>query len=144
MILCLEILSLHSRDIVIIGFLGKTGNWIVSTGNGIILTFQWDSHFPIDDFRLWNFVNSSFLARDIVIISFLGKTGNRIVSTGNGIILTLWWVSHFPVDDSRLWNFVSSSFLARDIVIISLLFLSLLGKTGNRIAKTGNGIILTF
>ena len=59
--------------------LGKTGNRIVQTGNGIIMTFYLVRHFQVDDFRLLNFVSSSFLARDIVIIRFLGKTGNRIV-----------------------------------------------------------------
>ena len=39
---------------------------------------------PVDDFRLWNFVNNSFLAIDIVEIGLLGKTGNRIVYRGNG------------------------------------------------------------
>jgi len=42
-------------------------------------------------------------------------------------------------DDITLWNYVKSSFLARDIVITRFL-----GKTGNRIVQTGNGIILTF
>ena len=60
-------------------FLGKTGNRIVQTGNGIIMTFYLVRHFQVDDFRLLNFVSSSFLARDIVIIRFLGKTENRIV-----------------------------------------------------------------
>ena len=60
-------------------FLGKTGNRIVQTGNGIIMTFYLVRHFQVDDFRLLNFVSSSFLARDIVIIRFLAKTGNRIV-----------------------------------------------------------------
>ena len=60
-------------------FLGKTGNRIVQTGNGIIMTFYLVRHFQVDDFRLLNFVSSSFLARDIVIIRFLGKTGKRIV-----------------------------------------------------------------
>ena len=60
---------------------------IFGTGNGIILTFWSDGHFPVDDFRLWNFVNSLFLATDTVEIGLLGKTGNRIVYTWNGIIL---------------------------------------------------------
>ena len=38
---------------------------LLGTGNGIIWTFWSDGHFPVDDFRLWNFVKSSFLARDI-------------------------------------------------------------------------------
>ena len=38
---------------------------LFETGNGIILTFWSDGHFPVDGFRLWNFVKSSFLARDI-------------------------------------------------------------------------------
>ena len=59
---------------------------VFETGNGIILTIEWDSHFPVDDFRLWNFVKSSFLALDIVKIILPSKTGNRIVKTGNGII----------------------------------------------------------
>ena len=45
------------------------------------------NQFPVGDFRLWNFVNSFFLALDIVEIGLLGKTGNRIVYTRNGIIL---------------------------------------------------------
>ena len=57
---------------MIIVFLGQTGNRIIKTGNGIILTFHGDGHFPVDGFRLWNFVNSPFLARDIVIIGFHG------------------------------------------------------------------------
>ena len=57
-------------DIVITRFLGKTGNRIVQTGNGIILTFYLVRHFQVDDFRLLNFVKSSFLGRDIVIIMF--------------------------------------------------------------------------
>ena len=44
---------------------------LFETGNGIILAFWSDGHFPVDDFRLWNFVKSSFLARDIVIIGLL-------------------------------------------------------------------------
>ena len=52
-----------------------------------LLTFLSNSHFSVDDFRLWNFVNNSFLAIDIVEIGLLGKTGNRIVYTGNGIIV---------------------------------------------------------
>ena len=52
---------------------------LFETGNGIILTFWADSHFPVDDFRLWNFVNSSILALDIVEIGLPGKTGNGIV-----------------------------------------------------------------
>ena len=44
---------------------------IIETRNGIILTFWSDGHFPVDDFRLWNFVKISILARGIVIISFL-------------------------------------------------------------------------
>ena len=71
--------SFLTRDIVMTRFLGKTGNRIVQTGNGIILTCYLVRHFQVDDFRLLNFVSSSFLARDIVIIRFLGKTGNRIV-----------------------------------------------------------------
>ena len=71
--------SFLASDIVITRFLGQTGNRIVLTGNGIILTFYLVRHFQIDDFRLLNFVSISFLARDIVIIRFLGKTGNRIV-----------------------------------------------------------------
>ena len=71
--------SFLTRDIVTTKFRGKTGNRIVQTGNGIILTFYIVRHFQVDDFRLLNFVSSSFLARDIVIIRFLGKTGNRIV-----------------------------------------------------------------
>ena len=57
---------------MIIVFLGQTGYRIIETGNGIILTFHGDGHFPVDGFRLWNFVNSPFLARDIIIIGFLG------------------------------------------------------------------------
>ena len=57
---------------MIIVFLGQTGNRIIETGNGIILTFHGDGHFPVDGFRLWNFVNSPFLAGDIIIIGFLG------------------------------------------------------------------------
>ena len=64
--------SFQAKDIVITRFLGKTGNRIVQTGNGIILTFYLVRHFQVDDFRLLNFVSSSFLARDIVIIGFLG------------------------------------------------------------------------
>ena len=41
---------------------------LFETGNGIILAFWSDGHFPVDDFRLLNFVKSSILARDIVII----------------------------------------------------------------------------
>ena len=41
-----------TRDIEIIGFLVKTGNRIIETGNGIILTFWSDGQFPVDDFRL--------------------------------------------------------------------------------------------
>ena len=57
---------------MIIVFLGQTGNRIIETGNGIILTFHGDGQFPVDGFRLWNFVSSQFLARDIVIIGFHG------------------------------------------------------------------------
>ena len=71
--------SFLARDIVITRFLGKTGNRIVQTGNGIILTFYIVRYFQVDNFRLLNYVNSSFLARDIVITRFLSKTGNRIV-----------------------------------------------------------------
>ena len=71
-----------ARDILITRFLGKTGN-------GIILTIYLVRHFQVDDFRLLNFVNHSFLAGDIEIIRFLGETGNGIVFTGNRIILTL-------------------------------------------------------
>ena len=68
---------------MIIVFLGQTENRIIEAGNGIILTFHGDGHFPVDGFRLWNFVNSQFLARDIIIIGFLDQSGN-------GIILTIW------------------------------------------------------
>ena len=60
---------------------------LFETGNGIILTFWSDGHFPVDDFKLWNFVNNSFLAIDIVEIGLRGKKGNRLVYIGNGIIL---------------------------------------------------------
>ena len=92
------------------------GNWMLRS----IITHLWltlvsrVSHLPIDDFRPWNFINTSLHSGDIVIIGFLGKTGN-------GIVLAFQWDSHFPVDDFRLWNSVKSSFLARDIVIIWLL-----------------------
>ena len=59
----------------------------MGTGSGIILTFLFNSHYSIDDFRLWNFVNNSFLAIDIVEKGLLGKKENRLVYTGNGIIL---------------------------------------------------------
>ena len=52
-----------------------------------LLTFLSNSHFSVDDFRLWNFVNNSFLAIDIVEKGLLGKKENRLVYTGNGIIL---------------------------------------------------------
>ena len=113
--------SILVRNIVIIEFLGLTGNRIIETGNGIILTNQSERHFPVGYYRFWNFVNSSILARDIVIIVFLGQTGNRIIETGNGIILTFHGDGHFPVDGFRLWNFVNSPFLARDIIIIGFL-----------------------
>ena len=44
---------------------------LFETGNGIILAFWSDGHFPVDDFRIWNFVKKSIQARDIVVISFL-------------------------------------------------------------------------
>ena len=71
--------SFLARDILITRFLGKTGNRIVKTGNGIILTFYLVRHYQVNDFTLFNFVNSSFLARDIVIKRFLVTIGNRIV-----------------------------------------------------------------
>ena len=37
----------------------------------------WDGHSPVDDFRLWNFVKSSFTGKDIDIIGLLDLTGNR-------------------------------------------------------------------
>ena len=45
-------------------------NLPTKTGNGIIWTFQLDSHCPVDDFRLWNFVKSPFLAKVIVLQKF--------------------------------------------------------------------------
>ena len=47
--------------IEIMGLLDSTGNRIIETGNGIILTFWWDDYFPVNDFRLWNFVKSPIL-----------------------------------------------------------------------------------
>ena len=48
---------------------------LFETGNGIILTFWWDGHFPVDDFRLWNFVKRSILARDIDDQSYRQNVG---------------------------------------------------------------------
>jgi len=97
----------------------KTGNGITETGNGIIWTFQLDSHCPVDDVRLWNFVKSPFLAKVIVFWGLHIQTGNGIIETGNRIIWTFQQDSHCPVDDFRLWNFVKRLILATDIMVQS-------------------------
>ena len=47
-----------------------------------------------DDFRLWNFVKSPFLAKVIVFQGLHIQTGNGIIETGNRIIWTFQQDSH--------------------------------------------------
>ena len=54
----------------------QTGNGIIEIGNAIIWTIQWDSHWPVDNFRLWNFFKSPFLAKDIEFSVLHSQTGN--------------------------------------------------------------------
>ena len=73
------------------------------------------SHCLVDDFMLWNFVKTPFLAKDIVFSVLHSQTGNGVIEIGNGFIWTIQWNSHWSVDNFRLWNFVKSPFLAKDM-----------------------------
>ena len=67
---------------------------------------------PVDDFRLWHFPKSPFLAKCNGFVGFHSQTGNGIIKTGNGIIWTFQRDRHYPIDDFRLWNFVKRFILA--------------------------------
>ena len=87
-------------------------------------------HCLVDDFMLWNFVKTPFLAKDIVFSVLHSQTGNGVIEIGNGFIWTIQWNSHWSVDNFRLWNFVKSPFLAKDMC-----FQCCHSQTGNGIIK---------